>query len=435
MRNFRYSLFLACFLLSPSLYAKNDVTNAATKMPMPTYECAEHDSAGNDVALRFTQNDPGATGVLLHLPNGLALSYGEALTMGDFYEIVDNPISEVTANTDRRDRFTNAFNSLAQDTNAPAEATQILDVVNNENALIQQGMQKGEDPEEIYANIGDDDNRQFNCITGGGCDTVWWLSAGRFLNLAKKDIDHFGAGAITTYTVGHTLALEAAITAHQTNDRTQLELAYAMNAFASHFLSDRFSSGHIRTPRVELLNTVTPSVVGSLLVKYMHNEENRFGLHVHNQRGDHWIAYGDRFYFEDKNKDNRDKLHEALQLSADEIFSAYLTGTMPTYDGVLDLISEPDETPATAKNDIAPLFYWDESSQKVLRRVDMTNAYDNEWTDAWWGWSTLSELSEQRGLPNHLQAMLATSDYGSTALALGLLTNKDCQDYVKTHQN
>lgn len=420
--------FLSFFLFSSIAYADGTSSRLG-------YECAEHDSAGNDVVLRFSQGDTGVTGAQLHLPNGLTLSYGEALTMGDFYEIVDNPVSETVVDSAQRYRFMNAFNSLAQDANTPNEATQILAVVNNEMALIQQGIEKGEDPEEIYANIGDDDNRQFNCITGGGCDTVWWLNAGRFLNLAKKDIDHFGDGAITTYKIGHELAMGEAVMARETHDRTHLEFAYAMNAFASHFLSDRFSAGHIRTPRVQLMNSVTPSVVGSLLVKYMHNEENRFGLHLHNQRGDHWIGYGDRFYFEDKNKDNRDKLHEALQLSADEIFAAYITGVTTKPDKVLDLIPVPDETPATAKEDIAPLFYWDEATQKVWRRVDMTNVYDNEWTDNWWGWSTLSALSEQRGLPNHMQATLATSEVASAAWTLGLITDPACQAYVKNHQS
>lgn len=38
---------------------------------------------------------------------------------------------------------------------------------------------------------------------------------------------------------------------------------------------------------------VTPSNVGHLLCKYMHDEDNKFGLHVTNLRGDKWISYGD----------------------------------------------------------------------------------------------------------------------------------------------
>ena len=48
-----------------------------------------------------------------------------------------------------------------------------------------------------------------------------------------------------------------------------------------------------RTPRVHLSMKVTPRVLGDLLCKYMHDEDNKFGIRVTNVRGDKWIAYGD----------------------------------------------------------------------------------------------------------------------------------------------
>ena len=50
---------------------------------------------------------------------------------------------------------------------------------------------------------------------------------------------------------------------------------------------------HCRTPRVDLSMNVTPSFLGDLLCKYMHDEDNKHGLHVTNVRGDKWKSYGD----------------------------------------------------------------------------------------------------------------------------------------------
>ena len=47
---------------------------------------------------------------------------------------------------------------------------------------------------------------------------------------------------------------------------------------------------------------VTPSCIGDLLSKYMHDEDNKFGLRVTNVRGDKWIAYGDGMLLKKKDK-------------------------------------------------------------------------------------------------------------------------------------
>ena len=47
---------------------------------------------------------------------------------------------------------------------------------------------------------------------------------------------------------------------------------------------------------------VTPGLIGDLLAKYMHDEDNRFGLRVTNARGDKWIAYGDGMLMKNRSK-------------------------------------------------------------------------------------------------------------------------------------
>ena len=44
-------------------------------------------------------------------------------------------------------------------------------------------------------------------------------------------------------------------------------------------------SSIFRKPRRELAKEVTPSKAGHLLSKYMHDEDNKFGLRVTNERG------------------------------------------------------------------------------------------------------------------------------------------------------
>src|SRR5579885_861289 len=373
----------------------------------PSFSSAEHVAIGNNINLYFDSDDPGHMATPLHMPNGLNLTYGDIVSLGDFYELVNQPISQGQSEAERRSRFLAAFSSFSLNTNAPTETTQILNVIYNEQKLLDDGIKRGEKPEDIYKSIGHENDRQFNCITGGGCSpSTWWLEPGRYLNLANMDYDHFGEHAWISYSTGHQLALEQAVVAHQTGDLKKLEMAYAMNAFACHFLTDRFSAGHIRTPRVELSEQITPGTVGSLLSSYMHGEENVNGLHVHNLNGDKWIAYGDKSYFSPQTSYHRNMIIATMQNSADQIFAAYQQGTTQVNDNVKDFIPLPDETGNAANLDISPLFYWDDTTKKLMRRSDMQNLNDRHWTDNWWGWSTLLELQKERGLSDEAQATL-----------------------------
>lgn len=386
-----------CALLMMGLLASAVVMAG---QPHVGFSPAEHVAIGNDVSLQFSKTNPPRKDALLHLPNGLALSYGSILSMGDFYGKVGRPISQAPDEVEMENRFLDVFHSFASEETAKPEVTAVVDAINNENKYIQDGLQQGLTEEALYEKAGLEFDRQFNCATGGGCIVSgWWTKPGRYLELAKENFDHFGDEALSVYKVGHAAAIKIAIAAHHMHDVKQLELAYAMNALASHFLSDRFSTGHIRTPRKVLYDHITPSLVGSLLASYMHNEESRYGFHVHNGFGDKWIAYGDKSYYADKASFHRLKQHEALQSSADEIYYAYLYGVMPNSDAIEKMVPVPDETGNAANQDLSPLFYWNEQTQKIMRRKDVKNPYDNHWTENWWGWSTLTELGINSDIP------------------------------------
>jgi hypothetical protein len=185
------------------------------------------------------------------LPNGLALTYGQISGLGgDFYGTTQ-PISDGTTPEDRAARFNNAWGTLAVDTSRqPKEGNQILAALQQEVVAINNAVAKGIDPSTIYA-ILPDQTALFEALT---IDRP--SNEPAYLGLAAINWDHFGDDARTAYTTGHTAALKVA-TSGTTLDN--LLKAYAINAFADHFLQDLFSAGHLRTPRRALHSAINPS--------------------------------------------------------------------------------------------------------------------------------------------------------------------------------
>ena len=69
--------------------------------------------------------------------------------------------------------------------------------------------------------------------------------------ISAHDFDHFASGsdAATAYTVAHGTAFNQAIVASSRGNIADLNAAYAMNVLADHYLSDMFSTGHLRALR------------------------------------------------------------------------------------------------------------------------------------------------------------------------------------------
>ncbi|MHA3734798.1 phospholipase [Pseudomonas sp. Eth.TT006] len=360
------------------------------------FEGGEHTTIGDNTLLRFVENaEPiRAQNVQLHLPNGLALTYGQILALGgDFYGVVDRPINEGATPADRLNRFNAAFDSLAVLPASRAEAPQILAVMQKEIDAVKQAIKEGKPAHEAYDALGDKLSEEWNKLTGGGSFISALFPLGRYLKLAANNADHFGEWARLAYIAGHTAALQTAVAARANHDEQQLERAYAMNAFADHFLTDLFSSGHLRVPRKELAAVVTPSDLGSLVSRFMHDEDSKFGLKVRNARGDQWRAYGDKRYFEASDTDNRTQVNLAVQASADEIFAAYLSGNVPAPSTFAALQRLPDPTAVlNLAGNFSPLFRVE--GGKVLRRKDVNNLNDTATVDDWWGWSTYLLLKD-----------------------------------------
>ena len=362
--------------------------------PQLRFEGAEHTAIGDNTRLRFIESaEPVlAQNVPLHLPNGLALTYGQVLALGgDFYGIVDRPINEGSTSADRLQRFTAAFDSLAALTASKTEATQILAIMQKEIDAVKQAIKDGKQPHEAYDALGDTLSEEWNKITGGGSFVSALFPLGRYLKLAANNADHFGEWARQTYIAGHTAALQTAAAAHASQDELRLERAYAMNAFADHYLTDLFSSGHLRVPRKAMAAAVTPSDLGSLITRFMHDEDSKFGLKVRNGHGEQWRAFGDKRYFDATDADNRNQVTLAVQDSADEVYAAYSSGNVPTTFNALQRL--PDLTAVLdPANNFSPLFRLQDN--KVLRRKDVNNLNDTATVDDWWGWSTYLLLKD-----------------------------------------
>ena len=102
-----------------------------------------------------------------------------------------------------------------------------------------------------------------------------------YLELANRNQVHFAPRSWVAYARQHGQALKYAL------DRSYEDALFA-NAFADHYLSDSFASGHLRVPRDALVG-----IGGARPSRAMHNEENVNGLWVQDLSGNVWRAYGD----------------------------------------------------------------------------------------------------------------------------------------------
>ncbi|MEU6040724.1 S8 family serine peptidase [Actinomadura sp. NPDC047616] len=117
-------------------------------------------------------------------------------------------------------------------------------------------------------------------------------SNGRYAALAMRNQSHFTPQNWATFVRYQRRAFEAirehmARTAGPYAAHPIPATAIALCAFGAHFLSDAFSSGHMRVPRLEL------GITGSLAAKVMHDFEGLYGLLVDNGFGHTWRAFGD----------------------------------------------------------------------------------------------------------------------------------------------
>jgi hypothetical protein len=285
---------------------------------------SEHVKIGDGVRL----GGLGSDGVLIR--KGLAeLTFGHIIAMaGDYYGVPNGAISLLGGDAAaKKERFWAAFNTL---TGAPdMEVYQVLLEVRSECAEIAQSSL----PHHCYSHGLMERNDRMKRIKDN-------IDA-----LLIDNSDHFFNNAKDAYTVGHGIALEVAAQAGAVNDIEGLRRAYAIDAFACHFLTDLFSAGHVRNQRGELelylkdtlhFSPALSKKFAGLLAGAQHETDGK-GLDVRNGLGETWGCYGDGHFFTSKNTDNGTKAVQAAQQSADEVYEAYRRET-PTIENKVSLL-------------------------------------------------------------------------------------------------
>lgn len=221
------------------------------------YEYAEHRYLGDRVNL---PEHPDKT---LTLGNGVKLTYGEINGLaGDLFG-TDKPICMGNDQAEREQRFRDAYETLA---GPNSDAKYLVGKLSDEVKSLEEAAKNPKTFSEDFEPT--------------AWYKLWWATTSRdntpsFLALGKINADHFGDDAGTAYNVGHRVALQHAakgsvrVSPHITyGERKQyLQTAYTMNAFADHFLEDRFASGHLRTPRRHLMGGTGKNLCAKVSLK------------------------------------------------------------------------------------------------------------------------------------------------------------------------
>jgi hypothetical protein len=348
------------------------------------FSSPEHQTVGNAVKFDETLADGSnysfdGSKLMTLKDNRGTLTYGDAiLSCGDVYAgDWKNPICLGATDAEKESRFLTMFESLGE--------------VGNDH------------PKSFAETLAATLTESF--VKATLTNPIWLL-------YVTNNIDHFtktaaipeppACGNWEAYTAGHAAALKAAQEATSLTGATDsLERALIMNACASHYLSDAFAAGHIRTPARELFykgdDTHSSNLLdkdSGLLAMNMHDYDNRVGLKVANKRGEMWTSFGDSCYDIPESKENNDRQIKAHELSAREVFLAYKDSTKRAGMGLLTDLKVYDEVPLNAKatdlawakaqNNTAPMFLaeWDAVNSKtvVKRRTDLTdpNSWDFE---------------------------------------------------------
>jgi hypothetical protein len=362
------------------------------------FESSEHRCIGDAISLNFGDGPIPAKSIHLDVGGPDAapqeqkhLTYGQIVSLaGDYYGVPDAPISWAK---DKLAAFWAAYGTLMR--GDPTELANIMEIIEDEQKAVDQARKEGKPPSSAFEALGYTLSCRWNEATGGGpafLGPVGLVKHGRYMKLASMNFDHFGSDAVEAYVAGHTLAKKLALKAKpgasKDERRCLLSMAYAINAFADHFLTDLFAAGHIRTPRRALYEMAyTPAVVSNFLAMFMHNEECAAGLFVQNNRGDKWRAYGDKYLLDRKDCHNFTQVVKAVQASADDVYKAWESGIVDAPATALDFVPHivGSDPPRAEDGNQSPMFRVSEGVVQVRTKptFGLGNPTDYQWTPHW----------------------------------------------------
>jgi len=200
-------------------------------------------------------------------------------------------------------------------------------------------------------------------------------NAKSYVELALRNVDHFGWHNLLAYRRHHAEALRLAAAARGRDDETFRRARYT-NAFADHFLTDGFAAGHVRVPRAEIrawaeergfnekiagaLSKVLHDQDGHIDAGSLHgvHDENRRadddGLPVQNSLGAKWFTRCDGQLFLEAGSEGSPAVEQAVaavSASVTELLVAWQEGTLPrgTYEATKHVPFPRPGSPALAE--------------------------------------------------------------------------------------
>jgi len=207
------------------------------------FNYAEHKMMGEMLSLKWSKTKSTSGTEELTLPNKVKLSYGEINGLGGDFFGSYNPVCTGKDFDQQCQYFMDAFHTLGETGKALDEVDSLRRNRKEEVEAITNAVAEGKSTFEVYKSLKKDGVIPGLSLEDEEISLITWKGEGpSYLRLAQSNLDHFGKDAVTAYNAGHFCALKKAAEGH-------LETAYAMNAFADHYLGDCFPSGHYRTPR------------------------------------------------------------------------------------------------------------------------------------------------------------------------------------------
>lgn len=378
------------------------------------YEPSEHKNIGNKALYKLFDKyqqlkqyldgyiDPAT---LVITQQYVQMTAGEWVALaGDFYGIVSRPISGLPTETinfdESKKRFEEAYITLAGITQIEkSELDKLLTEIREEERVVAIAKQKGDSVSKVLHERSATSNPKYAEITANSVLARFLVSQmplaitgltidTRYLSLSETNFDHFGNDAKIAYSAGHEVALMTAAIAKKFFDDKNLTewkkyftKAITQELFACHFLTDLFSSGHMRVPRKEMAKSLGNYKIAGLLSLIMHNEDGENGLWVTSRKyGERWLAKGDGCLHDNGVEINRERAIEAV---TDALISIYEASVFDldkrTKFDFEDYIPKP--LPANPSTNPSPLFV--STDNKINLRNDLYSSkcynHDSNW--------------------------------------------------------
>lgn len=271
----------------------------------------------------------------LQLPNGFEFGFDQIIALGgDFYGDASQPISFGKNVREQLGNFENAFATLAQPPKQQGIMKKIIQLIRKfQLSSLIRLFKKEEKDIDGYIASGRMPHDYYHTCGKSLSDTIKYsLAKPDYLALALTNFDHFNGNNQTAYLIGHQLAMTIAAAARNVDGSTQTQIlneAFAIEAFACHFLTDSFSAGHLRVPRFAIYDHYKK--VGACFATIRSAKQ---ALDQHNKDGEK------RLFAQVKLEDRNDGKKQIIKLVGDEYFcDDHLCDCDPKMQATLDSTS------------------------------------------------------------------------------------------------